>query len=39
MVPNFVPDDCEDLIRSMVVVDPDKRLTVSFRINADYDEL
>ena len=28
-IPHFVPPDCQNLLRGMVEVDPDKRLTVS----------
>ena len=27
-IPHFVPPDCQNLLRGMVEVDPDKRLTV-----------
>ena len=28
-IPHFVPPDCQNLLRGMVEVDPDKRLTVT----------
>jgi len=28
-IPSFVPEDCKDLIRNMIVVDPEKRLTLA----------
>ena len=28
-IPSYVPPDCQDLIRSMVQIDPSKRITVS----------
>jgi BR serine/threonine kinase len=30
-IPHFVPPDCQNLLRGMIEVDPEKRLTVSGR--------
>jgi serine/threonine protein kinase len=32
-IPHFVPPDCQNLLRGMVEVDPEKRLTVSVGIS------
>ena len=31
-IPHFVPPDCQNLLRGMVEVDPEKRLTVSLMV-------
>lgn len=33
-IPHFVPPECQNLLRGMIEVDPEKRLTV--RRNSDY---
>lgn len=30
-IPHFVPPDCQNLLRGMIEVSPEKRLTVSIR--------
>ncbi len=31
-IPHFVPPDCQNLLRGMIEVDPQKRLTVGWKI-------
>jgi serine/threonine protein kinase len=31
-IPHFVPPDCQNLLRGMIEVNPEKRLTVSYKL-------